>query len=455
MTLMAMLESCIFQVSGWLLVLFPLALLGWMVHDCLAASSKQDDLTCAEVNDKPKMSAKCLSTSFRAFFCAVGGLVTAMNVTVSTPLNFAAMRATRGVQKALSRPPVEDTTMSSCPQPTSGPGTAALCGATMAAAATAFQCRRRGGSAARALQTSTTTSWKPWSVQPQVARVVGGPQPSLWHDVSLFVKDWLDTPSGLLRYVNEMPMGGLKKFEVQPDVPHNAIREDCKGSQKLAAFGRPVPFNYGCFPQTFRDPEKVCELYGAPGDDDPLDVLDLSDACVGVGSIVTCRPLGAVCLIDEGQADWKILAVNTNAPGPLSNAKSIEDVERLAPGRVQQCLQWIDDFKKSSGKDVATLHWEIHDAKCAMALIEGDHTSWKELVADSDADGIARGHWIRSREAQAVSLRLPPAVAVPGKMLRAPSCMTGVARVPVLARAARSSASVFPLSRRHEPGHSA
>ena len=58
--------------------------------------------------------------------------------------------------------------------------------------------------------------------------------------------------------------------------------QDVKGSKKLAAFGgrlgtsrwytfsipywtvdiprgKPVPFNYGCFPQTYRDPEKAAE----------------------------------------------------------------------------------------------------------------------------------------------------------------------------------------------------
>ena len=28
---------------------------------------------------------------------------------------------------------------------------------------------------------------------------------------------------------------------------------------------------------------------------------------MGVGEVVRCRPLGAVCLIDEGEADWKLL----------------------------------------------------------------------------------------------------------------------------------------------------
>jgi inorganic pyrophosphatase len=218
---------------------------------------------------------------------------------------------------------------------------------------------------------------------------------SLWHDVDLHVRTWLDEDTGLFRYVNEMPLGTLQKFEVQPGEVGNAIVEDPKGSARLEAFGQPTTFNYGCFPQTYRDPDKVDELYGAGGDDDPLDVLDLGDAATGVGAVVRCRPLGAVCLIDEGQADWKILAVNVNQPGPLGDARSVQDVERLRPGRVKQVLHWIDDFKKSSGKDTAELHFEIHDARKARELIAEDHASWKQLLSQAGSDGYARGHWIR------------------------------------------------------------
>jgi len=265
---------------------------------------------------------------------------------------------------------------------------------------------------------------------------------SMWHDVDLYVKSWLDEPTALLRYVNEMPMGTLRKYEVQPGAPHNAIEEDVKGSKKLAAFGKPVPFNYGCFPQTYRDPEKADELYSAPGDDDPLDVIDLADAPTEVGTIVRCRVLGAVCLIDEGQADWKVLVVNVDSNTALASACSIEDVERISPGRIQACWSWMDELKSRGGK--AKLHRNIHDAECALKLIQEDHASWKELVNSAGPDGTARGHWIcnpQNEDAAAIQvLKLgwaPPCV-VPGQQVRSPCMLAGAARVSVLARAARA-----------------
>merc|ERR1712048_1338810 len=58
---------------------------------------------------------------------------------------------------------------------------------------------------------------------------------SLWHDVDLYARSWLGDSTGIYQYVNEIPMGAMQKFEVMPDDPYNAIREDVKGSIGLKA----------------------------------------------------------------------------------------------------------------------------------------------------------------------------------------------------------------------------
>jgi len=121
----------------------------------------------------------------------------------------------------------------------------------------------------------------------------------------------------------------------------------------------------------------------------------LTGALVDPGAVVRCRPLGAVCLIDEGQADWKILVVNVDVESALSHARSVADVERMAPGRIDEALKWLDDFKQHSTVD-SKLHFEIHDARCAVNIIERDHVSYRGLVKEMEATGYARGHWIGS-----------------------------------------------------------
>ncbi|CAE7590499.1 PPA6 [Symbiodinium sp. CCMP2456] len=244
---------------------------------------------------------------------------------------------------------------------------------------------------------------------------------SYWHETELFVQDWLDEDTGLFRYVNEMPQGSLQKFELQTTLENNILCEDTEGSRRLRAFGRPVPFNYGCFPQTYRDPTDHDELHDAPGDDDPLDVVDVSQTPSGVGDVIICRPLGAVCLIDEGQADWKILVVNTQSDSPVATARSTAEVESLLPGRIQEILKWMDDFKKHSSNGRTKLHSEVHGADVARALIRKDHIAWRRLVSSADEKtGYARGHWIsKPRKA------MPEVLQVSWQMSHAASQLTG------------------------------
>jgi len=255
---------------------------------------------------------------------------------------------------------------------------------------------------------------------------------SMWHHVSLHVKNWLDQEDKeTFHYINEIPHGALQKFELQTKLPMNVIREDAKGSKKLKAFGQPVPFNYGCFPQTFRDPEELDAIHGAPGDNDPLDVLDLCPEAAGVGEVVRCRPLGAVCLIDEGQADYKIIAVNVSAKSPLAKARTIAEAEQISPGRIEQVLRWMDDFKQHSSKTDTTLHYEIHDASVAVGIIQKDFASWERLVKQAGDAGTARGHWIRQpaplghQPPSVVSVGLEPPLTALGQVARPRALFTG------------------------------
>lgn len=288
---------------------------------------------------------------------------------------------------------------------TSSMASAAMAGVACLAVAVGAAARRRikgvagslrGGRVARQQQTETPFHGQeaPKDLVPIYSTPIATPGLSLWHNVKLHVIDQAGQDDGIYRYINEIPAGCLQKFEMHTDQPWSAISEHEKGSRKLREFGVPVPFNYGCFPQTYRDPDVLDELFQAGGDDDPLDVVDLSSAPVEVGAVVRCRPLGAVCLIDEGQADWKVLVVNVDHAGPLREARSIDDVERIVPGKVNEVLKWMDDFKRNSTVD-SEMHFEVHDSLRAVSIIEGDHASYRQLVDNAPPSGISRGHWIR------------------------------------------------------------
>lgn len=50
------------------------------------------------------------------------------------------------------------------------------------------------------------------------------------------------------------------------------------------------------------------------GDRDPLDVVEIGDAVGHVGQIKQVKALGVLAMIDEGETDWKVIAIDVTDP---------------------------------------------------------------------------------------------------------------------------------------------
>lgn len=72
------------------------------------------------------------------------------------------------------------------------------------------------------------------------------------------------------------------KLEVVGEEKGNPIMQDVKNG-KPRFFCNPVPFNYGCLPQTWEDPSQIVKDTGRVGDNDPLDAIEISGQPLGVG----------------------------------------------------------------------------------------------------------------------------------------------------------------------------
>lgn len=101
------------------------------------------------------------------------------------------------------------------------------------------------------------------------------------------------------------------KFEINKEAPFNPIRQDTKNG-KLREYPYDSTVNYGAFPQTWEDPfhrEKGLDL---GGDNDPLDVLELSSKVCSTGDVYDVKVIGALALVDGGEMDWKVITVRTD-----------------------------------------------------------------------------------------------------------------------------------------------
>lgn len=66
---------------------------------------------------------------------------------------------------------------------------------------------------------------------------------------------------------------------------------------------RPPPKKLTFFPL---EKLKMIPLRNYQGDNDPVDVVEIGEAEVTMGSVTPVKPLGVLAMIDVGELDWKV-----------------------------------------------------------------------------------------------------------------------------------------------------
>ncbi|MDH5472505.1 MAG: inorganic diphosphatase [Gammaproteobacteria bacterium] len=111
------------------------------------------------------------------------------------------------------------------------------------------------------------------------------------------------------------------------------------------------PCNYGFMPHTLSE------------DGDPVDVLVVTPVPLISGSVISCRPVGMLQMIDEAGEDHKVLAVPTSK---LSNLyEHVQSPQDLHDGLLGQITHFFEQYKAlESGKWVKVENWVgVDDAK--------------------------------------------------------------------------------------------
>ncbi|KAJ5191777.1 inorganic pyrophosphatase [Penicillium cinerascens] len=181
-----------------------------------------------------------------------------------------------------------------------------------------------------------------------------GQRISPWHDLPLFA----DREYGILNMVVEIPRGTNAKMEITKEISLNPIKQDIKNGKPRELADLPpyrgYPCNYGAIPQTWEDPNVLDSHTRVAGDDDPLDVCEIGNHVAKCGDIKKVNPLGAFAVLDEGETDWKIIAIDVS--DPLSEKmRDIGDVEKHLPGFLESLQTWYCNYKVPDGKEPNTI----------------------------------------------------------------------------------------------------
>ena len=150
----------------------------------------------------------------------------------------------------------------------------------------------------------------------------------------------------LVYAVIEIPKGISAKYEYDKNL--NAFIYD---RSLLSAMTYPA--SYGFIPSTLGE------------DGDALDILVYNSTPIERGTIVECKVLGVLDMIDEGQKDYKVIGV------PTSHIRDYNSMEDLDPLFLKICKNFFIHYKDLNEKKVDVFGWHgKHLAKQIIGLSE-------------------------------------------------------------------------------------
>lgn len=145
-----------------------------------------------------------------------------------------------------------------------------------------------------------------------------------WHNVS----PGDDLPE-IVNGIIEIPKGTRAKYELDKD--SGLLKLD-----RVLFSSMYYPANYGFIPQSYCD------------DKDPLDILIISQIDVVPMCIVPAKIIGVMRMLDNGEADDKIIAVSAGDP----SVNHINDISELPQHFISELRNFFEDYKKLEKKTV-------------------------------------------------------------------------------------------------------
>jgi inorganic pyrophosphatase len=160
-----------------------------------------------------------------------------------------------------------------------------------------------------------------------------------WHDVT-FGENAPSVVNGII----EIPKGSRAKYELDKDSGMLIL-------DRVLFSSVYYPANYGFIPRTYCD------------DNDPLDILILSQIDIVPLCIVSAKVIGVMRMIDGGEADDKIIAVAEGDP----SVNHINDISELPLHFISEMRNFFEDYKKLENKTVVVE--EFQNKELAMEIV--------------------------------------------------------------------------------------
>jgi inorganic pyrophosphatase len=162
-----------------------------------------------------------------------------------------------------------------------------------------------------------------------------------WHNVSFG-----ENAPSIVNGIIEIPKGSRAKYELDKNTGMMIL-------DRVLFSSVYYPANYGFIPKTYCD------------DNDPLDILILSQIDIVPLCIVSAKVIGVMRMIDGGEADDKIIAVAQGDP----SVNHINDISELPEHFISEMRNFFEDYKKLENKTVIVEEFQNKEIAEEIILI--------------------------------------------------------------------------------------
>ena len=174
-----------------------------------------------------------------------------------------------------------------------------------------------------------------------------------WHEVSIG-----DNSPEYVNGIVEIPKNSRAKYEL--DKESGMVRLD-----RVLYSSINYPANYGFIPKTYCD------------DDDPLDILILSQIEIVPMCLVEAKVIGVMRMMDCGEMDDKIIAVAKND----MSVNHFNCVTELPKHHLKELRSFFEDYKKLENKTVVVE--DIQPKAKALRVVEQSIIDYNKKFTNS------------------------------------------------------------------------
>lgn len=132
----------------------------------------------------------------------------------------------------------------------------------------------------------------------------------------------------------EIPMGSQNKYEVDKK----------RGKIKLDR----VLYSASFYPAEYGYVENTLGLDG-----DPMDILVFTSYATFPGCYVDARIIGALDMVDNGEVDTKLIAVNVGDP----RYEHVETLKDISPHMLKEVAYFFNTYKQLQNKETDVMGW--------------------------------------------------------------------------------------------------